>query len=178
MPDNKDHDNKHNVKITTSNDSNYTILRFNWDTRFNIYSKAIVQPLNEKGAIETLRYVKRTGINFSIRGGKHCFESWSLSTGIIIDLSLLNHIELRDNIAYIGAGATLGNIYNVLNSQGRTIGAGTRPTVGIGGQGMNGGIGYSTRYLGLLTDAIIAYRVLLADGKIHDVSKDHLPDLF
>ena len=214
-----------NKIIVTPGDPEYNTLRMNWDTRFNVYPRKIICVLNEKGVQETLEYIQKRGYKFAVRGGKHCFEPWSLTNGILIDMSKINYIRFDgphdtvsgttggpsvaipdckscntmisgvpqsspvvemekggtitdESIVYIGAGAVLGDIYNTLLEHKRAIPAGTRPTVGIGGQGLNGGIGYSTRKYGLLIDSIVGYRVVLADGKIVTASANSNPDLF
>jgi FAD/FMN-containing dehydrogenase len=164
--------------VITPSDPEYNELRLNWDTRFQFFPRKILQALNERGVQQALTIIQKKKIPYAIRAGKHCFEPWSLTNGYLLDVSPINHIRLHGKNAYIGAGATLGNIYNILLSEGRAIPAGTRPTVGIGGQGQNGGIGYSTRLHGLLTDNILAYRVVLADGKIVTASSEEHSDLY
>src|SRR3989338_3588776 len=154
----------------------YNSERQNWDIRFNVYPEAIGQALNMKGVKEILKVIHKTKSEFAVRGGRHCFEPWSLSEGIILDLSKIDHITIRDKTVKIGAGATLGNIYQTLLADGYFIPAGTRPTVGIGGQGLNGGIGYATRKYGILTDSILSYRIILADGQLVTASKSSHPD--
>lgn len=169
------------VVITLPTDLRYNELRKNWDSRFNIYPKIIIQPLDIKGVKSTVKYLHANPkLPFAIRGGRHCFEPWSLSRGAIVDLGKMNWIEFDpvSETVSIGPGALLGDIYTELNKHGRFVPAGTRPSVGIGGQGLNGGIGYSTRAYGLLTDSIIEYRVILADGSDVVASKSSNPDLF
>lgn len=116
---------------------------------------------------------------FAVRGGRHCFEPYSLSNGIILDVSKINHVNLnsKKTRAKIGSGALLGNIYSSLLDSGRFLPAGTRPTVGIN-QALNGGIGYSTRKFGVLTDSVTKYRIILANGELVTASKKYYPDLY
>jgi len=50
-------------------------------------------------------------------------------------------------------------------------------SVGIGGQGLHGGYGMSSHWKGLTLDWIIGATVVLADGRVHEVSRDQNKDL-
>src|SRR3990167_108973 len=167
-----------NVKWIYPGDQEYETERMNWDTRFNVYPEVIAQALNKEGVKEILKYIKVNDKPFAIRGGRHCFEPWSLSSGVVLDMSQINHVNIHKKTAKIGSGARLGDIYKSLLDKGYFIPAGTRPTVGIGGQGVNGGIGYSTRKYGLLIDKIVKFKVITADGEYLTVSQHKNSDLF
>lgn len=79
---------------------------------------------------------------------------------------------------WVGTGWTLGPLQEKLIKSGRMISCGTRPTVGLGGQALSGGIGYSTRKFGLLIEDILAYEIILANKEIIIASEDSYPDLF
>lgn len=156
----------------------YNQERKNWDTRFNVYPDSIVKNYTIQDVKQALTYIIQTKQQFAIRAGRHCFEPWSLTSGIVLDVGNINHVKIKKNYAKIGAGALLGNIYKELLNHDYFIPAGTRPTVGIGGQGVNGGIGYATRKCGLLIDSIIKMKVLLANGKVVTISLYKHPKLF
>jgi FAD/FMN-containing dehydrogenase len=69
-------------------------------------------------------------------------------------------------IATIGAGARLIDVYARLWAHGLTIPAGTCPTVGIAGLALGGGVGYSSRQLGLTCDNLRALRIVTATGAL------------
>ena len=113
---------------------------------------------------------------FAIRSGGHCFAGRSSTTGTLIDISRIDHVNLDDGErATIGAGARLGAIYDTLARHGRTIVAGCGPTVGIAGLTLGGGIGILGRKHGLTCDQLVSAQVVLADGRI--VHTDDHPDL-
>ena len=123
----------------------YETERKNWDAQFNIYPDLIAKCFTMKGVQKALEYIVDTKQKFAVRASRHCFEPWSLSPGVVLDVGNLNYVKVgrRNGIpaAKIGSGGQLGDIYNSLLKHGYFIPAGTRPTVGIGGQGLNGGIG-------------------------------------
>jgi FAD/FMN-containing dehydrogenase len=94
-------------------------------------------------------------------------------------MSGLDSISVADNeIATIGAGARLQQVYAALHAYGRTLPAGCGPTVGIAGLTLGGGIGLLGRRHGLTCDRLVGARVVLADGSVVDCDDDHEPDLF
>ena len=90
----------------------------------------------------------------------------------------MDEITLDGELATIGAGARLGNIYDALAAHGRTIVAGCGPTVGISGLLLGGGIGILGRRHGLTCDQLVSAQVVLADGRIVECDDNHHPDLF
>jgi FAD/FMN-containing dehydrogenase len=113
-----------------------------------------------------------------MRSGGHCFAGRSTTRGLVIDLSPLCPVELQGTVATIGAGATLGAIYARLEGEGRTIAAGSCPTVGIAGLTLGGGLGIFGRTYGLTSDQLLAAQVVLADGRVVDCDAERCSDLF
>ena len=58
-------------------------------------------------------------------------------------------------VATIGAGARLGDVYDALAPHGRTVVAGCGPTVGIAGLTLGGGLGVLGRRHGLTSDSVL-----------------------
>ena len=123
---------------------------------------------------ETIRLARDTGQHLVPRGGGHCFAGRSTSDGIILDTTPLRSISLDGDVATIGAGALLGDIYDALGD--RTIPAGCGSTVGIAGLTLGGGLGILGRQHGLTCDSLLAAQVVLADGQIVDCAEGD--DLF
>ncbi|MFD8492218.1 FAD-binding oxidoreductase [Amycolatopsis sp. NPDC059657] len=113
------------------------------------------------------------------RGGGHCFAGRS-SSGVVLDMSGLDRISVtgRPQIATIGAGARLGQVYAALHTYGRTIPAGCGDTVGIAGLTLGGGIGLLGRQHGLTCDRLVGAQVVLADRRVVECDRDREPDLF
>jgi FAD/FMN-containing dehydrogenase len=80
--------------------------------------------------------------------------------------------------ATVGAGAQLIDVYDQLSKQGRGIGAGSCPTVGVSGLALGGGMGVLTRAWGLTCDQLVSARVVLADGSAVTCDANSEPDLF
>ncbi len=125
---------------------------------------------------ETIRLARDTGQHLVPRGGGHCFAGRSTTGGIILDTRPMRSVSVDGDVATIGAGALLGDIYDTLGE--RTIPAGCGPTVGIAGLTLGGGLGILGRQHGLTCDSLLAAQVVLADGRIVDCAEDRHGDLF
>src|SRR6266511_1733014 len=73
------------------------------------------------------------------RSGGHCFAGNSSTQGIVIDVTPMRSVSVRDGVATVGAGARLGDLYDALAAHDLTIPAGCGPTVGIAGLVLGGG---------------------------------------
>jgi len=78
------------------------------------------------------------------------FADHSSTTGLLIETGLMNTIEVRDDLAIIGTGARLAEVYRVLHHHGATIPAACGPAVGIAGLALGGGLGVLGRAYGLV----------------------------
>jgi FAD binding domain/Berberine and berberine like len=139
---------------------------------------AIVRCSTPADVVEAIALVQDLGLTIATRSGGHCFAGRSTTRGLVIDLSPLCSVELHGTVATIGAGATLGAIYGRLENEGRTIAAGSCPTVGIAGLTLGGGLGIFGRTYGLTSDQLLEAQVVLADGRVADCDAQRYSDLF
>jgi len=95
----------------------------------------------------------------------------------LIEDGLIKSMEIRD-VATVGAGARLGEVYEALQQHDVTIPAGTCPPVGVAGLTLGGGLGILGRKYGVTSDRLIGAQVVLADGRILDCDQSHNEDLF
>ena len=144
----------------------------------SIRPAAIVRCRTPADVVEAVARARAVGLTIAARGGGHCFAGRSTTRGLVIDLSPLSSVELQNTVATIGAGATLGAIYVRLEGEGRTIAAGSCPTVGIAGLTLGGGLGIFGRTNGLTSDQLLEAQVVLADGRVVDCDTERYDDLF
>src|SRR4051794_41846545 len=81
------------------------------------------------------------GREIAVRSGGHCFAGRSSTTGLLIDVEPIHHVELDGHVATVGAGARLGPIYDALAAHGRTIAGGGGAAGGVAGGTLGGGGG-------------------------------------
>ena len=121
---------------------------------------------------------QRDGLALAVRAGGHCFEGRSSTRGRLIDLSPMRSIAIGDGRVTVGAGVRLGELYDALDAQGRTLAGGCGPTVGIAGLTLGGGISLLGRRYGLTCDQLLSAQVVLADGRVMRCDAEREPDLF
>ncbi|RVU35522.1 FAD-binding oxidoreductase [Rheinheimera riviphila] len=125
-----------------------------------------------------VRFIQRYQLPFAVRSGGHSYTGLSSTSGVLLDIGLLNQITLHQNIASIGAGAKLGDVYATLGLQQRSIPAGSCASVGIAGLVLGGGLGIADRRFGLTCDALRRVELVTATGELIYCSTTEHPQLF
>ncbi len=150
------------------------------DSRFDgRHPRAIVYCESAADVEKTVRWARKHAIHVVPRSGGHSFAGYSTTShGVVVDVSRLGHVHLRHDIATVGAGARLIDVYAPLALRHRTIPAGSCPTVGIAGLAQGGGVGYSGRKLGLTCDNVVGLSLVTAAGKLLECSEHENADLF
>ncbi|HTE61291.1 MAG TPA: FAD-binding oxidoreductase [Solirubrobacteraceae bacterium] len=139
---------------------------------------AVVRCTAASDVAEALAFARRFGLPIAARSGGHCFAGRSSTDGVVIDVGPLRSVSMDGGVATVGAGARLGDVYDALAEQGRTIAAGCGPEVGIAGLTLGGGLGLLGRAHGLTSDQLLAAEVVLADGRVVVCDEQHDEELF
>jgi FAD/FMN-containing dehydrogenase len=157
----------------------YDELRRPQIPRFHdVRPQAVVPCRTPEDAAEAIAFARRTGIEIAIRSGGHDFAGRSSGPGIVLDLTPMSSLEVSGNLATVGPGFRLGDLYAALAQHEVTIPAGCGATVGIGGQALGGGLGLLGRRRGLTSDQMVAAQVVLADGRVVECDQQRHEDLF
>ncbi|WP_239000764.1 FAD-binding oxidoreductase [Jiangella asiatica] len=118
----------------------------------------------------------------SVRSGGHSLPGFGTNDGgVVLDLTLIDHVEVIDaarRIVRIGSGARWEDVARELGPQGLAISSGDTTKVGVGGLILGGGMGWMVRRYGLTIDALVAADVVTADGRVLRASAEENPDLF
>jgi FAD/FMN-containing dehydrogenase len=151
-----------------------------YNTRFDgIRPQAIAFCESATDVQRTIRWAHKHGIHIVPRSGGHSYGGYSTTTGVVVDVSRIDALSLTaDNRAAVGAGAHLIDVYAALAQRGRTVPAGTCPTVGIAGLAQGGGVGFSARRFGLTCDNLLEATVVLANGSAVRAGPSAHPDLY
>lgn len=163
-------------------DDNYKLLARNTNKICTQYPEVIFQPRTTKDlALLVTKYDSLT-----VRSCGNCFAKWSSSNKNLIDMSLFSSIVMmyprnKDDITtvVVEPGVTYESLYNYLHKEGYTIAGSPDLYRGVVVQSMTDGYGYLTRKYGPLVDNVVAYKLVLADGRdiICPDKMEHL-DLF
>ncbi|CAN8305402.1 unnamed protein product [Cochlearia groenlandica] len=123
-------------------------------------------------------------LNFQLktRSGGHDYEGFSYVSNnpfFVLDMSNLRNITVEGDSAWVGAGATLGEVYYRIWEKTKAHGfpAGVCPTVGAGGHISGGGYGNMIRKYGLSVDYMTDAKIVNVNGEILD-RKSMGDDLF
>ncbi|QYN39776.1 FAD-binding oxidoreductase [Pseudonocardia sp. DSM 110487] len=144
----------------------------------DVRPRAVVRCATTQDVVETLAVARLLRVPVAVRGGGHCFAGRSSTTGIVLDVSPMATVALRDGLAVVGAGTRLGALYDALDGHGLTLPAGCEPAVGVTGLTLGGGFGELGRRHGLTCDRLAGARVVCADGRVVDCDAHREPDLF
>ncbi len=144
----------------------YNQARVLYNTRFDTYKpQAVVFCESLADVQRTVRWARRHAVRIVPRSGGHSYGGYSSTSGVIVDVSRLNGVALASGgRAVVGAGARLIDVYDGLWQHGRTVPAGSCPTVGIAGLTLGGGVGLASRKFGLTCDNLLEATVVLANG--------------
>jgi FAD/FMN-containing dehydrogenase len=158
----------------------YDQARVLYNTRFDtVTPRAVVFCESLADVQRTVRWARRHAVRIVPRSGGHSYGGYSTTSGVILDVSRLNRISLdARGRAAVGAGTRLIDVYDQLSRRGRTIPAGTCPTVGIAGLTLGGGVGLSARKFGLTCDNLLEATVVLADGRAVTCNSKQHQDLY
>ncbi len=157
----------------------YELLRRPAMARFaHLRPRAVVRCASPRDVSEAVSLARRRGLPTAVRSGGHCFAGRSSTEGILIDVTPMRSVSLSGEVATIGAGARLGDVYDALAPHGVTIAAGCGPSVGIAGLALGGGLGILGRKHGLTSDGLVGAEVVLADGRVVECDERRHGDLF
>ena len=147
----------------------YPTARLVYDPLYDdVRPRAVVQAASAKDVATTIRFVRDHGMPFAARSGGHSYGGYSVSNGIVIDVTAMSsvHADPSARQATIGSGATLMQVADGLAPDGLVVPGGTCATVGIAGLALGGGQGVTGRRFGLTCDSMLGATVVLADGSV------------
>ncbi|WP_371380017.1 FAD-binding oxidoreductase [Sporomusa aerivorans] len=166
--------------VVLPGDCQYAQARREWNKAVNKFPSVIVYCYEPGDVANAILWSRRQGIPLRLRSGGHNYEGYSTGTGkLVIDTSCMNRIYVDNNndTVNVQAGTRLAQLYEALSHYGYAFPGGTCPTVAIAGLVLGGGIGLSTRYLGLTADSLIETNMVDAGGNTVTANNCHHSDL-
>src|SRR5690606_2602080 len=161
-------------ELGTQADPRYDALRRGYNQRIETFPLASALCTSTREVAACVRFARRRNLPIAVRSGGHSMEGFSSNNGgLVLNLSQLNHIALRDdNCVRTGPGSTLSQLNDVLLPQGRLLPAGSCGSVGIGGLTLGGGYGFFSRQYGLTCDHLREAIMVDGDGEIRSTRDD------
>ncbi len=142
------------------------------------HPQAIARCATPDDVAHAINFARPYGLETAVRGGGHSFADHSSTTGLLIETGLIDTMAVDGDLATIGAGARLAEIYRTLHQHQAAIPAGCGPTVGTAGLALGGGLGVLRRTYGLTCDRLTAAQIVLADGAVITCDDTSDPDLY
>jgi FAD/FMN-containing dehydrogenase len=129
---------------------------------------------------QSILWSRRFDVPLTARSGGHSYAGYSTTTGLMIDLSLMNQLQFDSStgVVTMGGGARNGDIYSALPPLNVAITHGRCPTVGVAGFVLGGGIGFNMRAHGLGSDQLVVSEIVTAKGDILTLDENHNDALF
>lgn len=141
-----------------------------WSNDAKLRPACILQPQSATDVAKAIVVLKRAGQQFAVRSGGH--TNWAgsnnISDGVTIDLRLLNsvQVDVTSQKVHLGPAATWAPVYDELVKHRLVVAGGREGEVGVGGLLLGGGISYYSGRYGFACSNVVAYEVVLADGRI------------
>lgn len=161
--------------------SHYDWARGIWnamiDRRPGLIARCVV-PTDVRAAID---FARQHGLLVSIRGGGHNIAGNAVCDGgLMIDLAPMRWVRVDSSAAtaWVGAGATLGDLDRETLARGQVVPLGINSTTGVAGLTLGGGFGWLSRRFGLTVDNLKSADLVSTDGQFMRASEQENPDLF
>jgi len=158
----------------------YDRARVVFNRRFDaLRPPAVVRVRDSADVAAVVRWADRYEVPLVARSGGHAYNGASTSaSAVVVDVGGLDAVVPRGTSVTVGPGAQLIDVYTALARRGRTIPAGSCPSVALGGLALGGGMGLAGRALGLTLDRVTSLDVVTADGRRRRVDAATDTDLF
>jgi FAD/FMN-containing dehydrogenase len=168
-------------RLVVPGDASYAAAAAVWNIRFEILPRAIAFCASGDDVAEVLRFARENGWPVRARSGRHSFEAYCNTTGIVCDVTALQHaiVDRKAGTVRMGSGNDNQTAYeNLILRHDLSMPLGSCPTVGFGGFPQGGGMSGTARSAGLVVDTMVSANVVLPDGRQVTASRDERPDLF
>jgi FAD/FMN-containing dehydrogenase len=128
--------------------------------------QGIARCLTTEDVATAITWARDNEIPLITRSGGHSYAGYSTTTGLMIDMTLMDGVTLDQSrgIAMVGGGAINQGIYAKLAAANVTITHGRCPSVGAAAFLLGGGIGFNMRENGLACDQMTATDLVKPNG--------------
>ncbi|WP_026413812.1 FAD-binding oxidoreductase [Actinomadura oligospora] len=166
-------------RVIRPGDADYDRARRLYIPRFDdVRPAGIAYCEHASDVAECMAFATRQRLPVALRSGGHNYAGWSTGTGLVIDVSPMDAIDVTGERVAVGAGVRLVDLYGRLAPRGLAVPGGTCPTVSVSGLTLGGGLGATSRAFGLTCDNVESLRIVTPDGVVRECSASNEPDLF
>ena len=159
----------------------YDEARTLWNAMIDRHPGLVIRAKSTGDIQAAVNFARVNGLVMAVRGGGHQIAGLAVAEGaLLLDLSELRSVEVDPGrrTARVAPGALLADVDAATQAHGLAVPTGINSTTGIAGLTLGGGMGWTTRKLGLTIDNLISAEVVTADGAVVHASAEANPDLF
>jgi len=152
-----------------------------WNLRFASRIPAgIARCTSPEDVRACLLWAQSNDVPLTIRSGGHSYAGFSTTSGLMIDVSLMNEVGDIHQAGRVrmGGGARNADVYSALGPLNRALTHGRCRGVGVAGLVLGGGIGFSQRMRGLTCDQLVETEIVLPSGELLRCNEAENADLF
>jgi FAD/FMN-containing dehydrogenase len=168
-------------RVVSETEEGWDQARQAWNLAADQRPPHVAFPETTDDIIKLVTFASAHGLRVAPQGTGH----GAGPLGTIEDAVLVRPSRMRDvaidagqRRARIGAGVTWGEVQTAAAAHGLAGLAGSSPEVGVLGYTLGGGLGWLARRYGLACNSVLALDVVIADGRLLRVDREHEPDLF
>lgn len=142
--------------------------------------QGIAQCAGEADVQTCLQWAQANRVPLVARSGGHSYAGYSTTTGLMIDVSAMNSVDIdaATGLAIVAGGARNKHVYAACRPYNCAVTHGRCKDVGVAGLVLGGGIGFNMRAHGLTCDQLVETRVVLADGRALTCNRNENAELF
>lgn len=167
--------------VALPGEEGYEAARTIWNAMIDRRPAMVARCLGAADVVRALRFARDQDLAVAVRGGGHNIAGSAVcDDGLLIDLSLMRSVRVDPlaRTAQVQPGATLSDFDREAQAFGLMTPLGINSTTGVAGLTLGGGMGWTTRALGLTIDNLLSADVITADGAFRRASATDHPDLF
>ncbi|MBB2947219.1 FAD/FMN-containing dehydrogenase [Actinoplanes lutulentus] len=169
------------AEVILPGENGYDRHRRVWNADIDRRPAAIVRCRDAKEVSAALTWCVQRDIDVTVRGGGHNLAGTAVADGaVLLDTAPMNDVvfDLEAGTVTVGGGCRWGDVDRPAAEHGVAVPAGVVSHTGVAGLTLGGGAGYLARLHGATVDFLVAAEIVVADGRILQVSDTEHADLF
>ena len=162
-------------------DPSWDHARSGFNLTLDQHPAAVALPADARDVAAAVNYARAAGWRVAPQAtGHNQGPLGDLEGTLLLNVAGLQEVQVDPGArrVRVGAGVKWERVVGRLNAYGLAGLHGSSPDVGIAGYSLGGGIGWLSRKYGLQANAVTAFELVLADGRLVRTDADHHPDLF
>jgi FAD/FMN-containing dehydrogenase len=167
-------------QLITPESASYENLRRTNNLAFDRRPVLIARCTNTNDVVRTLDFARSHHLPVAVRGGGHSLAGYSsCDGGVVIALERMDAVSVDPAALTITCrgGVRVWQANEAGAKHGMALPLGICPDVGVSGLTLGGGVGYLMGVAGAACDTLIGAEVVMADGRVLNVTADRDADL-